>query len=316
MRLPLFSIVLLVIFLSACERPPERVAPRFAWPEEGTVRVNETVTKQGLKGVVSYELMWKPDGEGTGFIVSNRGFRFESINGVSAAIPRLAEELEKLAGLKSVYPDMHIDQEGNLIEFRNWDAIMAQALEIAREGGAIPEEGWDQFERIINGPAFRALMERKTRTYWDAWVGAWVGFEMNTGETETFDITEELAKGIELTGAVTISCDKVLNWRGKKCFSASAETEWDSAAMKEFLPHFADTLLAGLDVDLSSDAIESCRRYDRVWGVYEIDTLRPRDVKTYTSIEVVVQGDPDAAPEKESRVDEHRYRFDWPDLEN
>jgi len=302
-----------LILIPACNREPERVSPAFAWPEEGSVGVKETVSKKGHKGVVSYELSWKPDEEGTGSIVSNRGFRFESINGVSAANPRVAAELEVFAGLDSVYPDLHIDREGNLIGFRNWDAIMAQTLEIMRQTEAASHEKWDRFEQIMRNPAFRTVMERKTAAYWDVWVGAWVGLDMMTGETETFDTTSGLVGGAEIPGKVSVQCHTVLVYGGRKCFRATVETEWNPAGMKEFLPQMLGVLLEGEDVDFPIDRLVSCRRHDRVSGVYEIETLRPRDVKTRTSIEVVVKEDPDGEPQKKTRLEEHRYTFDWPD---
>lgn len=306
-------VFLLLALCPACERTPERVTPKFAWPEEGSVKVKEFKSKRGQKAVVSYELTWKPDGEGTGSILSNRGFRFESINGVSAAHPEIAAELKRFAGLEAVYPDMHIDLEGNLIRFKNWDQIMNQTLELVGELDAGSEENRAQLEQAFTGPVFRKVMEEKTRAYWDVWVGAWVGFDMMTGESETFETTSEVIDGIELPGDVTITCNDVLYYEGEKCFFATIETEWDTAGIKDYLARFVDALFEGGDIDFPVEAIESFRRYDRVAGTYEIATLRPRDVKTYTSIEVTARDDPEDEPETRTRLEEHRYVFDWPD---
>jgi hypothetical protein len=103
------------------------------------------------------------------------------INGYSAT--GIQSQLAQLTSLAAQSLPMTISRSGEFLRAPVGEETQRKLIEWLRgmAGSAISPEAWASVERMMRSPQTAARMEGAAAESWNAWVGAWVGLELDPG---------------------------------------------------------------------------------------------------------------------------------------
>lgn len=241
--------------VAAAPSAPDVAKFAFAWPAKTTARVDARRYRErrvGAKDDTSdVRLSYRMTGQRTGaeYVISIDDFRLPE----SAASRMHKYEIASFADrLGALVPAYRVNAAGEFARLESTAAIRAlidstiTALE-AKDGPTPP-----QAKQLMNTMTSDAVLASAAAQEWNALVGTWAGAELEVGEAYSSEGEEEvpILQGAtikfryEFAAIRRMSCDSVAAPRALDCVELQMVSKPDSAAMRQFLERFMNTLMS------------------------------------------------------------------------
>lgn len=278
---------------------------RFAWVVPTSVWVTQAGEKRGHAATMRYLLTLSAgavDGELQARLTD---FEFLEVDGKDVTTPEMRQALASTRALTQAVPDMIVDSTGNFLRAGGVEELVErviahEATQSGRDAGQLKRE-----LEFMKSPTVLATLEQACGDYWNTWVGAWVGFELEPGSESTEDqdipfmgvalpakVTRRNAgPSAEHPGHVELSQTTVIE--GPAAASALAETMATMAQQGGGRPFPKDELF-----DIRSVSV--------VTVVIDGTTLKPLRATRSKSMRLAVKGE-----EPKEQVEHLEYTFDW-----
>lgn len=179
-RLVVASAFTFLLFLAALFTPDTTKAAeafKFNWPIPGRVQVTDTAFKKGKTAKTRYVLKISkmPNGDAKIEFTDFELLEFEGLDLESAVIRKV---LAPVIAMAKLIPSFKIDRSGNLLEVMGMEEAIEALLQLEED-----EAVRAQIAKAIKSPKFAATMEATAASYWQQWVGYWIGLDLARGET-------------------------------------------------------------------------------------------------------------------------------------
>ncbi|MAS94410.1 MAG: hypothetical protein CMO55_14520 [Verrucomicrobiales bacterium] len=283
----------------------EDAKQKFDWPAPALVGISEVAEKDGNHAEMSYALDVKTGDDGM-FIIRITDFQFDSFNH-QPITPEFERALQPAVDAVASLPSFIVDQEGHLIDITSIDALIDETgklLDSTGDGNTGSEAA-----EALKDPAMKQMLNAAISEYWVGWVGAWVDYGLDPGESAEEQFSEVLVPN---QPAVT----------GTRTYQHLGETpdkpdhihlKIDSHIGDPTMVDAIGGLISGIDkTGKAKEEINSQKMPNiTVDGGFEVKinptTLRPAWSRRYKNIEIK------GLTEEESgtRTESHEYTFHW-----
>ncbi len=292
-----FTFLLFLATLLTPNTTKSAEAFKFNWPIPGRVQVTDTAFKKGKTGKTRYVLKISRLSDG-GAKVEFTDFEFLELEGFDLDSAVMRKVLAPVLAMTKLIPSFKIDRAGNLIEVMGMEALIEELLQ-QEEDEAVRA----QLTKALKAPELAATMEAAAASYWQQWVGYWIGLDLARGEARDGE-QESTFLGVTVAQSVIIkNLGESLNYPGKThlkleaIIGGEAVVKAVTAALREH-----GTNPNEVPVDL----VEQAEKSLIVEVVTDVQTLMPVYVKTEESAKVKPKGE-----ELRTQIERHEYGFDW-----
>lgn len=283
------------------EAATQAALTRFAWPVPATVQVTETALKNGKEAKMRYELRISRREDGH-LRIRYGDFEFLEMAGMDVSSERMQKLLAPVFAMTSAIPDYVVNEDGEFVQADGIDEMVERVagLLAATRG----EEGEKEAERLAEAmkrPETRELLSAAVANYWNAWVGAWLGWDVPSGESAAVDTSLPFG-GVEIPArlAVTHHGDAA----GEEgCLRLSQRTVAEGPEVAKAVAH----VVARMAGEAANEEPGDVSVVNEVEIVTDPKTLCPRSVRTSKVIRLT----PEGATEPREQVERHHYVFDW-----
>ena len=303
-RLVLASAFTFLLFLATLLTPNTTKAAeafKFDWPIPGRVQVTDTSFKKGKTGKTRYvlEISRMPDGSAKIKFTDFEFLEFEGLDLESAVIRKV---LAPVLAMAKLMPSFKIDRAGNLIEIMGMEEAIEELLQQEKD-----EAVRAQLTKAFKAPEFAATMEAAAASYWQQWVGYWIGLDLARGKVRDGE-QESTFLGVTVTQSVTIkNLGESLNYPGKTHLKLEATTGGEALVKAVITALREAETRAGRDPNgIPVDLVEQGEKSSIVELVTDVQTLMPVYVKTEEIAKVKPKGEA-----LRTQIERHEYEFDW-----
>ena len=303
-RLVLASAFTFLLFLAALLTPNTTKAAeafKFDWPIPGRVQVTDTSFKKGKTGKTRYvlEISRMTDGSAKIKFTDFEFLEFEGLDLESAVIRKV---LAPVLAMAKLIPSFKIDRAGNLIEIMGMEEAIEELLQ-QEEDEAVRA----QLTKAFKAPEFAATVEAAAASYWQQWVGYWIGLDLARGQVRDGK-QESTFLGVTVTQSVTIkNLGESLNYPGKTHLKLEATTGGEALVKAAITALREAETRAGRDPNgIPVDLVEQGEKSSIVELVTDVQTLMPVYVKTEKIAKVKPKGEA-----LRTQIERHEYEFDW-----
>ena len=299
-RLVLASAFTFLLFLATLLTPNTTKAAeafKFNWPIPGRVQVTDTAFKKGKTGKTRYvlELSRMPNG---GAKVKFTNFEFLELEGFDLESAVMRKVLAPVLAMAKLIPSFKIDRAGNLIEVMGMEAVIEELLQQEKDKAVRA-----QLTKAFKAPEVAATMEAAAASYWQQWVGYWIGLDLARGEERDGE-QESTFLGVTVAQSVTIkNLGESLNYPGKTHLKLEAVIGGEAllkAAITALREHGTNPNQVPVDL------VEQAEKSLVVEVVTDMQTLIPVYVKTEEIAKAKPKGE-----ELRTQIERHEYEFDW-----
>lgn len=319
MSFPLSATALLALTISAPaqdgdtgqESPAVETAQTtgtFAWPVPARVVVTEDVLKKGKTVRMRYEVRTQKQKDTENILVALRNFEFLNVNGRDATTPQAKAALASALDMTSAIPLLVVDKEGNYLRTTGLDDVIQRVLdEGAKRKGAKPEER-AQVEATMNAPAFRQAMEASAGQFWNAWVGAWTGWELANGKVQQSETKLPLGE-FEMPATLTLTNHgPVKGAKGHVRLSVGTLATGAEArkVYAQFMRKMFGEAMARSGKEFTDDMLTKLRIDSKAEVVTRLEDLRPLRAMYEKNVMLEITGSG-----TQRNVERRSYRFDW-----
>jgi hypothetical protein len=216
----------------------------------------------------------------------------------------LPPELKAATALAGAIPTLVISAEGQAVDVVGMEEAVERALTMVPN-----EKGMrDQVRSMLSQPAMVQAMKQRAADFWSAWVGAWVGTDLNAGEERTGTVPMQLPSG-------SVDSMVTMHHRGpdaghKGAVRLEMETVLEGEPFRKAMVGMISQMMQAAVTHGNAPDIEtmlkSARRVSNVEVVTDAATLRRYSARMaqVTKIQMANQ-------EREER-EEHEYSFVCP----
>jgi hypothetical protein len=276
---------------------------RFAWPTPSRVTVTERILKKGKRSVVRYDTTLSAR-KGGGYDLKLDKFQFVEVDGTDITKGPLTPELKAATALASAIPTLVISSEGQVVDVVGMEKAIERALKL------VPNEKGtrDQVRAMLAQPGIEQAMKQKAGDFWSAWVGAWVGTDLTSGEERSATVPMQLPGG-QVDSKVT------MHHRGPDAAHPGAvrlemETVLEGEPFRKSMVGMISQMLQAAAPQGQAPDVEtmlkSARRVSNVEVVTDPATLRPYSARMAQVTKLQM-----GSQEREER-EEREYSFEWP----
>lgn len=154
-------------------------APRsFEWPVPAAVTVTQETLKKGRRGTARY-VVRATSGPGAEQITVNfTDMEVTALEGYDLNDPAVRQRFAPVISVMTAMPSFIVSREGELIQVLGVAAMIDKMI----EAGVMTAE----VAQVMKSPAMQNAVEAKVGDYWNLWVGAWIGVELNKGDDVAF----------------------------------------------------------------------------------------------------------------------------------
>ena len=320
MRVATPSILLAISVLSsgvaAQETQPETgvadaasVTGTFKWPVPGKVVVTEDVFKKGKTMQMRYVVRLHQQKDSEEMLLSLQDFEFLKFNGRDITSPKAQAALKSALTLTTAIPDLVVDKTGSYLRTTGMDDVIKRVVNMDSKGKKSTATERKALEETMQRPAFRNAMETMAGQFWNAWVGTWAGWDLESGKTlesETFlplgnikmPATMKLVHHGSVkgrSGYVKLSLRTVATGLEARKAYAAFMRKMFGAAMAKSGKDFSDDMLTKLHMDFYAE-VET-----------RLEDLRPIRAKYERRVTIGVKGSPE-----QNQIERRSYSFAWP----
>ena len=294
-----FLLFLAILFTPNTTKAAE--AFKFNWPIPGRVQVTDTAFKKGKTAKTRYVLKISkmPNGDAKIEFTDFELLEFEGLDLESAVIRKV---LAPVMAMAKLIPSFKIDRSGNLLEVMGMEEAIEALLQLEED-----EAVRAQIAKAIKSPKFAATMEATAASYWQQWVGYWIGLDLARGETRDGE-QESTFLGVTVAQSVIIKhLGESLDYPGKTHLKLEAIIGGEAlvkaviAALRE-----TETRMGRNPNGIPVDLVEQGEKSLIVELVTDVQTLMPIYVKTEEIAKVKPKGE-----ELRTQIERHEYEFDW-----
>jgi hypothetical protein len=294
-----FLLFLAILFTPITTRAAE--AFKFDWPIPGRVQVTDTALKKGKTAKTRYVLKISrmPNG---GAKIGFTDFEFLELEGFDIESAVMRKVLAPALAITKLIPSFKIDRAGNLIEVMGMEAVIEELLQLEED-----EAVRAQLTKALKAPELAATMEAAAASYWQQWVGYWIGLDLARGEARDGE-QESTFLGVTVAQSVTIkNLGESLNYPGKTHLKLEAAIGGEAllkaviAALRE-----AATRMGRNPDEVPVDLVDQGEKSLIVELVTDVQTLMPVYVKTEEIVKLKLKGE-----EVGTQIERHKYKFDW-----
>jgi hypothetical protein len=303
-RLVAASAFTFLLFLATLLTPNTTKAAeafKFNWPIPGRVQVTDTALKKGKTAKTRYVLKISrmPNG---GAKIGFTDFEFLELEGFDIESAVMRKVLAPALAITKLIPSFKIDRAGNLIEVMGMEAVIEELLQLEED-----EAVRAQLTKALKAPELAATMEAAAASYWQQWVGYWIGLDLARGEARDGE-QESTFLGVTVAQSVTIkNLGESLNYPGKThlkldgVIGGEALLKAAIAALREF-----ETTAGRNPDEVPVDLVDQGEKSLIVELVTDVQTLMPVYVKTEEIVKLKLKGE-----EVGTQIERHKYKFDW-----
>ena len=299
-RLFLASAFTFLLFLATLLTPNTTKAAeafKFNWPIPGRVQVTDTAFKKGKTGKTRYVLKISKMPNG-GAKIGFTDFEFLELEGFDLESAVMRKVLAPFLAMAKPIPSFKIDGSGNLLEVMGMEEAIDKLLQ-QEEDEAVRV----QIAKALKSPEIAATMEAAAASYWQQWVGYWIGLDLARGETRDGE-QESTFLGVTVAQSVIIkNLGESLNYPGKTHLKLEAIIGGEAlvkAAIAALREHGTNPN------EVPVDLVEQAEKSLIVEVVTDVQTLMPVYVKTEEIAKVKPKGE-----EPRTQIERHEYEFDW-----
>jgi hypothetical protein len=288
---------------------------RFAWPVPARALVKHE-TEQAWAGARTkpnrsmrkrFMLEVTADEEEGVLRLERTAIEIVEVEGRDVSSPAAQHQLAPIvAQLMAAQPIVEVAKDGTFLGVEDWEAHL---LKVEKALSALAtRDVADGTMRLLRQPTFAQAAMQKMADPWNAWVGAWVDRELQSGDS----ITEE---GLVQLGEVEVPQQVLVEHLGSEKSSPGLVRLQMTATMEG--PEIAAAMQGALQEAMAAvprigeakgsmpEANTEIRVISRVTLVTDPDTLRPAHVEMAKKIEMNIGG------ETSSRTDTERFDFEW-----
>ncbi|MDC0743842.1 hypothetical protein [Polyangium mundeleinium] len=270
----------------------------FGWKVPCRVPVLRVSEKRGKRAKMRFFVAARPAKDDR-IEIRIEGTEFLEIDGEDATTPEAQEKLAPLLPLLSMPVPMIISAEGEYLEARELDQVIARLL-------AAPAIAKDPklsafMAQTLRSPQMQAQLAATVGDTWKAWVGAWIGLSNSPGEV--VDVDDEVPVGAERVpvrmrfehhGKVQDD-DALVRVSITQTLAGGEAAQGLAHLLRELAgPHFPQDM-----------PIENIRRITRTEAETDPRTLRPRHVRFEQTIDMTMGGKSQSTREFKDDT------FDW-----
>lgn len=288
------SLALTLLLLAA----PTLADPlRFAWPVPAQALVTVEASKAGHSVSSSLTLKVSQDAEALTRLDFSDA-RLLTVDGRDL----LPDEEHTFGPLAAAMPSLLVDKAGRVVE--------VLGLEPLTEGlvAASPEAGRAGLRRALASPRVQADLKAKAAEDWQAWVGLWLGREVESGRPLVLSTTSQvLGTRVQATGTLAHLGPAAGFPAGAVRLRLELTAAGKDLAQAVYggLAEAAREAMRPLG-DLSPEWIEAASRTQSVELVADPGTLRPYRVDRETRTLVRLRGEP-----AQIQIETKSFRFEW-----
>ena len=294
-----FLLFLAILFTPNTTRAAE--AFKFDWPIPGRVQVTDTAFKEGKTGKTRYVLKMSkmPDGNAK---IEFTDFELREVEGLDLESAAIRKVLAPSMAMAKLIPSFKVDRSGNLLEVIGMEEAIEKLLQLEED-----EAVRTQIAKALKSPKLAATMEATAASYWQQWVGYWIGLDLTRGETRDGE-QESTFLGVTVDQSVIIkNLGESLNYPGKTHLKLEAVLGGEAlvkaaiTALRE-----AETRMGRNPNGIPVDLVEQGEKSLIVELVTDVQTLMP----VYVETEEIVKLKPKGA-ELRTQIERHKYEFNW-----
>lgn len=285
---------------------PEPITLRFAWPREGKVEVLQRSEKQGKKGQMTYVLHWATEPGDETMLVEFRDVRLGDLEGLPADAVGRAAIAGAARAIGSALPKLRVALDGTLIEVVGYEETVEVVLDAISDD--MDPEMVEQVRATMLKPEAAQMVQTATVERWMAWGAQWDTLEVERGEEYVLELDTELTGGVVPELSITIG--EKTHHRGVECVEIACSSEADEELLRREYTR-ALGFLAPDGKGPPENLFSEVSSEQNSLGIFAAADLRPLEVRTRKEVRVV----PAAGAGPVVQVEEHRYEFEWPDLE-
>ena len=296
-----FTFLLVLATLLTPNTTKAAEAFKFDWPIPGRVQVTDTTFKKGKTAKTRYLLKISKIPNG-GAKIEFTDFEFLELEGFDPESAVIRKVLAPVLAMAKLIPSFKIDGSGNLLEVMGMEEAIDELLQ-QEEDEAVRA----QIAKALKSPELAATMEASAASYWQQWVGYWIGLDLARGEERDGE-QESTFLGVTVAQSVTIkNLGESLNYPGKTHLKLEAIIEGEALvkAVIEALRE-AETRMGRNPNGIPVDLVEQGEKSLIVELVTDVQTLMPVYVKTEEIAKVKPKGE-----ELRTQIERHEYEFDW-----
>jgi len=264
-------------------RPSE---PVFSWKLPTTAKVRDTSVKDGTSADVEYWLDFCPESSDA-FSVTYREYKFVTLNGKPASSPELAQSISALQTLATAVPKVIVGTDGHFRDVEGLDEMLE------RMRRTFADKDFANVQKLLQQPTARQTFIMSLSKYWQAWMGYWLAFNPEDG-------LRQVIKEPTAIDGVFLDTEITFEPMGGGYAKLSRRTTANAEVAPVILKGLLDSLGAAQLNEAPEVTFELLAETETAWPV-----VRPRSVHTRLEAHVAADG------KKDSRIEDHKYLFDW-----
>ena len=182
---------------------PGKAIANFAWPE----RAKATVTEDRLLGNGKTR-RWRYTirvGHADELLRLSFGdFELLESDGVDFGMqPAKLAEIAPSRAWDTGIPDLLVSKAGAFVDVAGVEGLPLRLTEFVEQFRPIRETETASYTRVFNSKYFGPRMAKTVKPWWHAWVGYWLDFDLENGQTRKSRITLKVGR-IELPATLTL----------------------------------------------------------------------------------------------------------------
>ncbi len=275
----------------------------FAWPLPTSVWVTQDSEKGGQRATMRYRVTLSGANDGEHRARLN-DFDFLMVSGRDVTSPEAREELAPILAMAQAVPDMVVDTNGIYLRMDGVDEMVDRIVALLASQGE-SEAKQKQLLVGMKSPSARAMFEAAGSGYWNTWVGAWVGFDLQPGQ-ESVEEQETSFMGVVLPAVVTKrNLGFVAEHPGHVELFVTTVMEGPSAT-SAFAESMAEFARQSGSPPFPKNELIDMRSVSVVTVVTDAATLKPLRASQTKTVRIEMEGE--GAKEQVERAE---YTFDW-----
>jgi hypothetical protein len=292
--------------------PPDTLS--FQWPLPCEVEVREETTKRQFKVEVTYRMTIEPASALPGaYTVTRQDYKVLTMNGMDVSHPALRDHVAQFEATMAGLPEVYIDDSGMVVGIEDWDEYLTRMEPVIREIFRTAKADAATAEQILTmmrDPRARPAMEEKAMSFWNLWVGNWVGMPSTPGAEFSLPASLPLPWGdlvdIDYAIRTTAAEPNSKNWVRISCEGMLSGDDLVDAMRPGFERMQREM---GASQPMDWEALRDASLVQNSWVVLDPATMRPREAYAEQGLnDFMVAGQTQTA---ETR----HYTFVWDDAE-